>query len=142
MTARRKAGTRGHARRKVFISHASSNQDLARRVASLLRRNGIDYWFSREHIVRGSDWYRAIGDALETCNCLVVIATRAAVRNKWVCEEVTYALMARRYRNRVIPLLFETCRIERLAWSLKNKQYVDFTDRRTEPGRDLIARLR
>jgi hypothetical protein len=142
MTARRKAGTRGRASPKVFISHASTNRDLARRVATLLRRNGIDYWFSREHIARGSDWYRAIGDALEWCNCPVVIATRVAVRNKWVQEEVTYALIERRYRNQVIPLLFETCRLERLAWSLKNKQHIDFRDRRTEAGKELIARLR
>ena len=142
MTARPKTGTRRHPRRKVFISHASTNRDLARRVAALLRRNGIDYWFSREHIIRGSDWYRAIGDALETCNCLVVIATRAAVGNRWVRDEVAYALIERRYKNRVIPLLFETCRIERLAWSLKNKQHIDFRDRRTEAGKELIARLR
>jgi hypothetical protein len=51
-------------------------------------------------------------------------------------------LIARRYKNQVIPLIFEDCRLERLAWSLRNKQYLDFRGRWAAPGRELVERVR
>jgi hypothetical protein len=107
-----------------------------------LAEYGIEYWFSREHLVHGEDWYRGIGGALERCNWLILVGSRAAITNRWVRDEVTYALVDRRYRNRVVPLLFENCRLRRLAWSLQSIQYIDFRHR-WHPGSDqLIARLR
>lgn len=114
------------ARAKVFISHAGPDRRRAQRLGRLLAQRGIEYWFSREHLVHGQDWYRGIGGALETCNWLIVVGSRRAIRNKWVKDEVTYALVDRRYRNRVIPLLFENCNLRRLAWSLQSIQYIDF----------------
>ena len=142
MGARRKANRRAMRRPKVFISHTSKDYKRASRLGALLGANGIDYWFSREHVVRGQDWYRAIGEALATCNWLVVVATPAAIRNKWVRDEVTYALITRRYKNRVIPLLFENCNLDRLAWSLQNKQHIDFRRRWMRASKELVARIR
>lgn len=86
-------------RAKVFISHASADRRRAQRLGRLLAEHGIEYWFSREHLVHGQDWYRGIGDGLEACNWLIVVGSPRAIRNKWVKDEVTYALVDRRYRN-------------------------------------------
>ncbi len=136
----RRHGRTAH-RAKVFISHATADRARAQRLGRLLREHGVDYWFSREHLVHGQNWYRDIGAALRSCNWLAVIATRAAIRNRWVIEEVTYAVIDRRYRNKVIPLVFENCNLKRLAWSIQPVQYLDF---RTgwQPGSDrLLKRL-
>lgn len=124
---------------KVFISHATADRRRAQRLGRLLDGYNIEYWFSREHLVQGEDWYGGIGGALESCNWLIVVATPAAVRNAWVKREVTYALVDRRYRDRVIPLLFENCTLRRLAWSLQSIQYIDFR-RRWQPGSDQLLR--
>ncbi|HKE87605.1 MAG TPA: toll/interleukin-1 receptor domain-containing protein [Vicinamibacterales bacterium] len=128
-------------RAKVFISHATADRRRAQRIGRLLADSGVEYWFSREHLVHGEDWYRAIGGALGSCNWLVVVGSDAAIRNKWVRDEVTYALVERRYRNRIIPLLFEDCNLRRLAWSLQAIQYIDFRNG-WQPGTDqLLKRL-
>ena len=126
-------------RAKVFISHASPDRRRAQRLGRLLAQQGIDYWFSREHLVHGQDWYRGIGRALETCNWLIVVGSGRAIRNKLVKDEVTYALVDRRYCNRVVPLLFENCNLRRLAWSLQSIQYIDFRNG-WQPGIDQLLR--
>jgi len=129
------------ARLKTFISHATSDRRRAKRLGRLLAEHGIEYWFSREHLVHGQDWYRGIGGALESCNWLIIVGTRAAIRNRWVKAEVTYALVDRRYRNRVIPLLFENCSLKRLAWSLQSIQYIDFRNGWQPGSHQLLRRL-
>lgn len=141
MSKARKAARLGRRaqRAKVFISHATADRRRAQRIGRLLTDYGIEYWFSREHLVHGEDWYRGIGSALGSCNWLILVGSRAAIRNRWVRDEVTYALVDRRYRNRVIPLLFEDCNLRQLAWSLRPIQYIDF---RTgwQPGSDQLLR--
>jgi hypothetical protein len=126
---------------KVFISHATVDRRRAQRLGRLLEECGIEYWFSREHLVHGHNWYREIGAALTGCNWLVVVATKASVKNSWVRDEVTFALTEQRYRNRVIPLLFETCTLKRLAWSLKSIQYLDFRSGWQPGGDQLVERI-
>lgn len=129
MSGRRRAARvrrRGEPLPKVFISHTTKDKDRAKRLGKMLRERGIQYWFSREHLVHGHSWYKAIGEALGSCNWLLIVATPTAVKNKWVRDEVTYALVERRYKNRVVPLLFEDCNLQRLAWSLLSIQYLDF----------------
>jgi TIR domain len=111
---------------RVFISHAATDRSRAKRIGRILKEAGIEYWFSAEHLAHGQDWYNAIGKALQRCNWLVIVATRTAVRSRWVRHEVTYALQDRRYENRVVPLLFEDCKLHKHFWSLRAIQYLDF----------------
>jgi hypothetical protein len=140
--ARKGAHPRRRRRVKVFISHATVDRRRATRLGTLLAKNGIAYWYSREHLVHGQSWYRDIGAALESCNWLIVIASHAGVRNRWVREEVTHALIERRYRNRVIPLLFEDCNLRSLAWSIQSIQYIDFRSGWQRGIDRLLKRLR
>lgn len=132
---------RGARPAKVFISHATADRRRAHRLARLLSDHDIEYWFSREHLVHGEDWYRAIGLALKSCNWLIVVISRAAIGNRWVREELLYALRERRYRNHVIPLLFEDCSLKRLAWSIQSIQYIDFRQGWRQAGDQLVNRL-
>lgn len=139
--ARKAARPRRQTPAKVFISHATADRRRAQRLGRLLAEHGIDYWFSREHLEHGENWYRGIGSALEKCNWLVVIVTRAAIGNRWVRDEVTYALLDRRYRNRVVPLLFEDGDLRRLAWSIQSIQYIDFRGGWQPGSNQLVSRL-
>lgn len=144
MNARRntgRVGTRAKPRAKVFISHATTDRNRAKRLGRILGEHGIEYWFSREHLIHGHSWYKGIGEALGRCNWLVIVATPSAVKNKWVRDEVTYALVERRYKNRVVPLLFEDCKLRKLAWSLLSIQYLDFRKGWHPAVDQLLARL-
>ena len=45
----------------------------------------------------------------------------------WVQRELRYALIEKRYRDRIIPLLFKKCDLRGLSWTLPQFQMVDFT---------------
>jgi TIR domain len=46
------ASTVGH----VFLSHAGVDTKPARQFAEALRRNGIEVWFDKDHLVPGDPW--------------------------------------------------------------------------------------
>ena len=45
----------------------------------------------------------------------------------WVKRELQYALMEKRYQERIIPLLFQKCDPFKLHWTLPQFQMIDFT---------------
>ena len=55
---------------------------------------------------------------------MVVILTPSALKSEWVCDEVTFALGEKRYRNRVVPLIVKTCEPKKLVWTLANVQAI------------------
>jgi hypothetical protein len=130
---------------KVFISHATVDRRRAQRLGRLLEECGIEYWFSREHLVHGHNWYREIGAALTGCNWLVVVATKASVKNSWVRDEVTFALTEQRYRNRhleALGLVAQVDSISRLqirlaAW----RRPAGGAHRRTTPSKAAVMSL-
>jgi TIR domain len=112
--------------REVFLSHASADRRTAERIVAELRRCGIKVWYSRTNLRGAQAWHDEIGKALGRCDWLVVILTPAAVRSEWVRREVTYALIQKRYRERIVPLLVKPCRHRRLSWTLAGLQMVSF----------------
>lgn len=77
--------------------------------------------------MRGAQqWHDEIGQALARCNCFLIVLSPAAVDSEWVKRELVYALQAKRYRGRIAPMLFKTCKIERLSWTLSGFQHIDF----------------
>ena len=45
----------------------------------------------------------------------------------WVKRELNYALIEKRYQDRIIPLLFKKCDFRDLSWTLPQYQLIDFT---------------
>ncbi len=53
--------------------------------------------------------------------------TPHAVKSMWVKRELNYALNERRYKDRIVPLLFKKCDFRSLSWILPQFQFIDFT---------------
>ena len=45
----------------------------------------------------------------------------------WVKRELSYALIQKRYQNRMVPVLYRQCDYEKLHWALGSTQMVDLT---------------
>ena len=45
----------------------------------------------------------------------------------WVKRELNYALIEKRYQDRIVPLLFKKCDFRDLSWTLPQYQLIDFT---------------
>jgi hypothetical protein len=93
----------------------------------MLVAHGVPVWFSPHHIRGAQEWQDEIGKALARCSWFMVLLTPSAVKSMWVGRELGYALNEKRYRKRIIPLLFKTCDSSALSWALPLYQMIDFT---------------
>lgn len=111
----------------LFLSHASPDRQFVFRLARVLKRHNIRYWYSATHIGAAKQWHDEIGRALARCDWFLVVLTPHAVRSVWVKRELLFALNETRYNERIIPILRKPCEYSRLSWTLPEFQFVDFT---------------
>src|SRR5207253_9490241 len=112
---------------EVFLSHASQDHAKARRLRKHLIEHEVPVWFSPHHIRGAQQWQDEIGEALARCAWFMVLLTPHAVKSMWVKRELKYVLTEKRFDQRIIPLLFKTCDLRALSWTLPQFQMIDFT---------------
>lgn len=112
--------------KELFLSHATQDRQFAGKLAKFLRQHGIRVWYSRHALVGADRWHDEIGHALRRCDWFLVVLSPNAVKSMWVKREVLYALKKRRFSDRIIPVLYKNCLMERLSWALDDAQMVDF----------------
>lgn len=105
----------------VFFSYAREDGDFVLRLARGLRTAGVDLWLDQLDIKPGDKWDQAVEQALEICECLVVVLSQAAVASSNVMDEVSFAL---EQGKQVVPVLKEGCKI---PFRLRRLQHIDFT---------------
>jgi TIR domain len=130
---------------RVFISHASTDAALARRIASVLRQAGLKVWDDTQ-VLPGENWGKKLGEALQESEAMVVLWTSDAVRSPNVHSEVGYALGQAGYKGRLISV-FATPREqlpkEGVPWVLNRFPMIDLSDpeRDAEGLRKLVQML-
>jgi hypothetical protein len=88
----------------VFVSHASQDAALAIEFATSLRERGYPVWASPTQLRPGTDWGRAIDDALTDAIAVLLLCTSAAVDSSYVRAEIEYALTTKKI---TIPIIVE-----------------------------------
>jgi TIR domain len=114
-------------KREVFLSHSSKDRDFVVRLARVLRRHKVGYWYSATHIAGAKQWHDEFGRALARCTWFLVVLTPDSVRSQWVKRELLFALNEQRYSERIIPVLRRPCEYSRLSWTSPEFQIVDLT---------------
>lgn len=106
---------------KTFISYSSRDVEFARKLATDLRKAGVDIWMDKLDLRAGIPWDQQIEKALRAAGSFLVILTQDSVDSDTVSNEISFAL---KQGKKVIPVMFKTCdiplRIHRL-------HYADFT---------------
>jgi len=90
---------------KVFLSHSHADSRLAAKVTAALRTQGLDVWDPNAHLLPGDNWAAEVARALEQSQAMVVLLTPNAVRSTHVKREIEFALGAKSYSNRLIPVM-------------------------------------
>ena len=120
---------------KIFISCAREDKPLVLRLEAELAAAGAKVWVDHEGIRGGDNLPKRNSDALEWCNTMLLVWSRAARISDWVELEWTNAISL----NKTIV----ACRLDeaRFPEILANKAYLDFSD--TELGiADLLQALK
>ncbi len=105
----------------------------------MLHAHGLRTFFSQKNIQGAQRWHDEIGAALARCSWFIVILTPQSVASEWVKHEFVYALQDRRYRGRIVPVIYKTCDFKKLSWTLSSLEYVDFRKDFEQGCRDLLA---
>lgn len=125
-------------RKRCFLSHSDLDRRFVLRLADVLKRHRVKYWYSARHIAGAKQWHDEIGRALSRCGWFIVILTPSAVRSAWVKRELLFALNDHRYNEKIIPILLKQCDYRRLSWTLSEFQFVRFERSFEEGCRQLL----
>jgi CRP-like cAMP-binding protein len=105
---------------KVFLSYASADREFATRLANNLLKYHVDIWLDIYRIVPGKSWARQIGEALDTCEIMLLILSPTSVASENVDDEWNYFLDQ---KKPAVSILYQPCKV---PYRLSKHQYIDF----------------
>jgi TolB-like protein len=86
----------------AFLSYARADQERATKLAKALEAAGLDLWWDAQ-IEGGAAFARSIEAALDSCNAVVVLWSRASVGSDWVLDEAAKGRDLRKF----VPVTFD-----------------------------------
>jgi len=107
---------------KVFVSYSRTDSVFVKKLTADLKILGVNIWLDLLDIPLGSLWDVEIETALNQCNCVLFVASRASVQSKNALDEVYAALEE---NKRVVPIRIDNCK---LPFRLKRLQHYDVTE--------------
>jgi len=116
----------------AFFSYSREDSGFALRLAADLKAAGANVWLDQLDIQPGQRWARAVQDALNNAQRVLVILSPTSVDSTNVEDEVNFALEE---HKTVIPIFFRDCKV---PFQLRPFQYIDF---RTDYDRGLKLML-
>ena len=120
----------------IFISYCHSDENLARQIGELLRKNGLNTW-SDQQIEPGEDWESAFEDAIMSAKALLFVVSPQSPNSPWFNVELDAALSRAVADDsiRAIPVLTKGIRWGQLPAPLRRRVGVDisFADETSSP---------
>lgn len=107
---------------KVFISHATEDAELAKKVANAIRDAGLDVFDLYTEVLPGDNLYAKLSTALEEADAMIVLLTPRSVHAPNVKLELGYALGNLDFRDRVFPVIAaapEQLSVNEIPWILR-----------------------
>jgi hypothetical protein len=117
--------------RKVFLSYAKTDQELAHALSDELKRYGLSVW-DDQSIPPGADWSREIKKALQHCDSMIALLNEHSFSSSYVREELQHAFFDERYRNRLLPVLLgktSDADFSRLPWILTKLAFLRVSEK-------------
>lgn len=105
---------------RVFISYGRKDKDYVYLLVKELRRIGLDIWIDLD-IPPGDNWDKAIEDALNGCNKMLLIVSPASMISENVQDEWSFFL---EQGKPVYPFLYQETE---LSFRLRRRQFINST---------------
>ncbi len=113
---------------KVFLSHSEVDSPWAATVSGVLEANGLEVWDPDRDVFPGDNWAAEMARALEEAEAMVVLLTPEGVEAPNVRRDMLYALGAKSYKGRLIPVVLgdlESLPAERIPWMVRRLPRVE-----------------
>ena len=88
----------------LFLSYARDDQDIARRFAENLQREGFEVWWDQA-LNPGEAFDQVTEEALAAASAVIVLWSKSSVSSRWVRAEATQA----NANHRLLPVMIEPC---------------------------------
>src|SRR4051812_40380628 len=95
--------------KKVFISYAGEDVDLANDLAIKLTASGLEVWWAKWEILPGDDLVDQVFEkGLKNADVVIVILSQASVNKPWVRAELNVAAVKRiNGLTKLIPVVLD-----------------------------------
>lgn len=125
---------------KVFISYTHVNVEIAEKLATDLRKNGVDAWLDKWEIKLGDSIIKKIfEEGQANCDVFIILLSKASVASSWVQHELDTAMVNRiEGLARVIPVVVENCII---PVSLRALRWLNITTNYENGLREVIKAI-
>ncbi|MDO8543633.1 MAG: toll/interleukin-1 receptor domain-containing protein [Opitutaceae bacterium] len=104
----------------VFLSYARADSAFATRLSNNLLKHNIDVWLDVYRLQPARSWARQIGEALDTCQTMIVVLSPTSVASENVEDEWNYYLD---HKKTTVVTLHQPCKV---PYRLSKLQYIDF----------------
>jgi len=95
---------------RIFMSYARKDGGFALKLGQDLREAGVNIWIDQLDLKPGENWDDVTEEALDSCECLLLILSPTSVASKNVKDEIDFALEE---DKRIVPVLYEPCKPHR-----------------------------
>ena len=107
------------------------------------KRVGLEVWNLDRELLPGDNWAHEVSRALEESQAMVVLLTPAAIDSPYVRRDVEFALGAKNFSNRLIPVVVgdpDQFPKQRLPWIVRRLPMISLRDWEAEhPQVELIT---
>jgi hypothetical protein len=122
---------------QLFISYARPDRTRAESLTLRLRQAGITVWLDSD-LVGGQAWWDRILDQLRTCDAVVVVISRAAIKSAACRSEREYA---GKLGKAILPLTLESITAEMLPADIARIQTIDYSQPSEAAAFELIGAI-
>lgn len=130
---------------QVFISHASRDRELAKRLTAELSQAGFHVWNPDDEIYPGDNVPKKIGQAMEDSEVMIVLWTRNTRDSAdKLARDVQFALTSGNYRGRLVPVSvgYKTFLARKdVPWVLKDFDPV-YIEKESDSFERVVSRVR
>jgi hypothetical protein len=111
----------------VFVSYASADVAISRRLVEDLTAAGFRVWHDRTAVTPGNRVREAIDDGLRKSRCVVILLSQRSLKSRWVLNELDAAMLReiKERRTLVIPVLIGRLNVSDIPSDLQGKHYID-----------------
>lgn len=96
---------------RVFVSHSTQDRAFVEKLATDLRTNGVDAWYSGWEIRPGDSLRSKIEEGLGGCEYFIIVLSKSSITRPWVQTELDAATVRKigGKVSKIIPVKIEDC---------------------------------